>query len=70
MEKSEFVENLKKRTKQLAVDVILFYDAMKKTDSTRVIGRQLISYIYCCKLPGSLYCTIKKRVFFENVYCC
>jgi four helix bundle protein len=41
-EKSEFIEKLKKRTKQLAVDVVLFYDEIKKTDATRVIGRQLI----------------------------
>jgi len=42
MSKSEFVELLKKRTKQLALDVILLYDQIQKTDSTRVIGRQLI----------------------------
>jgi four helix bundle protein len=42
MSKSEFVELLKKRTKQLALDVILLYDKIQKTDSTRVIGRQLI----------------------------
>lgn len=42
MEKSEFVEHLKNRTKKLATDIILFYDVMKKTDATRVMGRQLI----------------------------
>ncbi|MCF7568301.1 four helix bundle protein [Sabulilitoribacter arenilitoris] len=42
MNKSEFVETLKKRTKKLAVDIILFYDNIKKTDTTRIIGRQLI----------------------------
>ena len=42
MDKFEFIELLKKRTKQLAVDVILFYDKLQKTDTTRVIGRQLI----------------------------
>lgn len=41
-EKSEFIEKLKIRTKQLAVDIILFYDKIKKTDATRGIGRQLI----------------------------
>ncbi len=41
-EKSEFIEKLKRRTKQLAVDIIVFYDKIKKTDATRVIGRQLI----------------------------
>ena len=42
MSKEEFVENLKKRTKKLAIDIILFYDKIQKTDATRVIGRQLI----------------------------
>jgi len=42
MDKSEFVEQLKKRTKQLAVDVILFYDKIQKTDAITIIGRQLI----------------------------
>ena len=42
MDKSEFVEHLKKRTQQLAVDVILFYDKIQKTDTTKIIGRQLI----------------------------
>jgi four helix bundle protein len=40
--KSEFIEKLKNRTKQLAVDVVLFYDKIQKTDAIRVIGRQLI----------------------------
>ena len=42
MNKAEFVESIKRRTKQLAVEVILFYNQIQKTDSTRVIGRQLI----------------------------
>ncbi len=42
MSKIEFVELLKKRTKQLAVDIIHFYNKIQKTDATRVIGRQLI----------------------------
>ena len=42
MSKAEFVELIKKRTKQLAVDIILFYNKIQKTDATRVIGKQLI----------------------------
>jgi len=41
-EKEEFIEKFKRRTKSFAVSVIKFYDQMKKTESTRVIGRQLI----------------------------
>ncbi|RNC87711.1 MAG: four helix bundle protein [Winogradskyella sp.] len=42
MDKSEFIEQLKNRTKKLAVDIILFYDKVNKTDAIRIIGRQLI----------------------------
>ena len=41
-EKSEFIEKVKARTKQLAVDLVLFYDQIKKTDSTRIMGKQMI----------------------------
>ncbi|MBL4569425.1 MAG: four helix bundle protein [Flavobacteriaceae bacterium] len=68
MEKSEFVENLKKRTKQLAVDVILFYDAMKKTDSTRVIGRQLIRSVTSTAANYRAACIVRsKREFFAKM---
>ena len=35
MNKSEFVENLKERTKKLAVDVNLFYNQIQKKDTSR-----------------------------------
>jgi len=41
-EKEEFIETFKKRTKAFAVLIIKFNDQMKNTESTRVIGRQLI----------------------------
>ncbi len=42
MGKAEFVEEFKGRTKRLAISVIKFHDNMRKTDSSRVIGKQLI----------------------------
>ncbi|NJN50060.1 MAG: four helix bundle protein [Polaribacter sp.] len=45
MEKSEFVESIKSRTKKLALDVIFVFDSSKKTDSSIVIGKQLIRSI-------------------------
>jgi len=42
MDKSEFIEQFKKRTKTLAVAVVIFYDKMPKTDASRVLGKQLI----------------------------
>lgn len=42
MNKTDFIEILKNRTKKLSIDIILMYDAIQKTDATRVIGRQLI----------------------------
>lgn len=42
MNKTEFIEHLKGRTKRLAVEVILFYNKIHKTETTKIIGRQLI----------------------------
>ncbi|WP_299684007.1 four helix bundle protein [uncultured Dokdonia sp.] len=42
MNKSEFIEQFKSRTKALAVKIIVFYDEMPKTDASRIIGKQLI----------------------------
>lgn len=42
MNKTDFIESIKNRTKQLAVDIILLYNQIQKTDATRVIGKQLI----------------------------
>jgi four helix bundle protein len=72
MDKVEFVELIKKRTKQLAVDIILFYNKIQKTDATRVIGRQLIrsATSTAANYRGSLCFSITKRVLFQDVYCC
>jgi hypothetical protein len=44
MSKVEFVELLKRRTKQLAVDIIHFYNKIQKTDAARVIGQTTTSF--------------------------
>ena len=41
-ERKEFIEKVKKRTKQLAIDVMLFYNEMHKTEASRIIGKQMI----------------------------
>lgn len=40
--KDKFIEELKKRTKKFAVDIILFCDTLKATKGTSVISYQLI----------------------------
>ena len=35
-------ENLKKRTKKFALDVIKFYEALPKNETCRILGRQLL----------------------------
>ncbi len=42
MNKVEFIEEFKNRTKGLAVSVILFYDKLLKTEASKIIGKQLI----------------------------
>ena len=67
-EKSEFIERLKKRTKQLAVDVVLFYDEMKKTDATRVIGKQLIRSVTSTAANYRAACVARsRREFFSKM---
>ncbi len=42
MSKSEFIEEIKNRTKQLAVSVILFSEDIRKSEVGKVIVKQLI----------------------------
>ena len=42
MEKKEFIEIIKGRTKNLAVKIILFYEDIVKTDTTMIMGKQLV----------------------------
>lgn len=42
MEKSEFIELFKKRTKQLALDVISFSQRLPNTEEARIMKRQLL----------------------------
>lgn len=41
-EKQEFIENLKKRTEQFSVDIILFCNSLKKCNASSVITYQLV----------------------------
>jgi four helix bundle protein len=67
-EKSEFIEKVKRRTKQLAVDVVLFYDQMKKTDSTRVIGKQMIRSVTSTAANYRAACVARsQREFFSKM---
>lgn len=43
--KAEFIEEFKNRTKSLSVSVILFYDKMLKTEASKIIGKQLIKSV-------------------------
>ena len=42
MDKIAFVTGLQDRTKQLAIRIIKMYEELSKTDSLRIIGKQLI----------------------------
>ena len=42
MNRIQFIEEFKKRTKALSVAIILFYDKLEKTDAMRIVGRQII----------------------------
>lgn len=42
MDKIKFIEMMKSRTKRQSIEVIRMYDSLNKTDSNRIIGKQLI----------------------------
>jgi four helix bundle protein len=42
MNKIEFAEAFKKRTKKFAIDIIFLYRRLPKSEDARIIGRQLI----------------------------
>lgn len=42
MNKADFINAFKKRTKTFAAQIVLFYDALPKDGSTQVMGKQLI----------------------------
>jgi four helix bundle protein len=42
MNNFEFSEDLKKRTKAFAVQIIKFYKSLPRTDEARVLGRQVL----------------------------
>ena len=64
-EKEQFIVLMKKRTKQFAVDVILFCDSLKTKNASSVISYQLIksatstaaNYRAACRARS------KKRIF-------
>lgn len=72
MEKIFFVEQLKKRTKKLAIDVINLYDIIDKTEASRIMGRQLIRSVTSTAANYRAACIARSKegVLFENVYSC
>ena len=42
MDKYKFIQKLQNRTKQLALRIIKMYEQLRKNDSLRIIGKQLI----------------------------
>ena len=68
MNKAAFVEELKKRTKRLAVDIILFNAKIKKTESTRIISRQLIWSVTSTAANYRAACIARsQREFFAKI---
>lgn len=67
-DKSEFIEKVKERTKQLAVEIVLFYDQIRKTDSTKVMGKQLIRSATSTAANYRAACVARsQREFFSKI---
>ncbi|WGH75058.1 four helix bundle protein [Tenacibaculum tangerinum] len=68
MNKSEFIESVKSRTKQLAVNIILLYNQIQKTDATRIIGKQLIRSVTSTAANYRAACIARsQREFFAKM---
>jgi len=68
MNKIEFVESIKKRTKQLAVKIIIFYNNLNKTDSTIIIGKQLIRSVTSTAANYRAACLSRsKKEFYSKI---
>lgn len=68
MNKSDFIEVLKQRTKQLAIDIIHMYDKIQKTDATRIIGRQLIRSVTSTAANYRATCIARsQKEFFSKI---
>lgn len=68
MNKSDFIEQLKTRTKRLAIAIILFYENLEKTESIRIIGKQLIRSITSVAANYRAACLARsQREFFSKM---
>ena len=67
-EKEQFVEMMKKRTKKLAVDVILFCDSLKSKKASSVITYQLIKSATSTAANYRAACRARsKKEFFSKI---
>ena len=75
MEKSEFIEAFKKRTKQLALDVIRFSQHLPNTEEAKIMKRQLLrsgtsvaaNYRAACRARSSAEFYAKVSIVIEEV---
>ena len=68
MEKQIFVSRLKDRTKKLAVDVVMFYRKIEKSETGRIIGKQLIRSVTSTAANYRAACVGRsKKEFFSKM---
>jgi len=68
MNKIEFIESIKNRTKTLAVDIIIYYNSMKKTDATFIVGKQLIRSVTSTAANYRAACLARsKKEFYSKI---
>lgn len=68
-EKEVFIENLKKRTKKFAVDIILFCDTLKSSKATPVITYQLIKAATSVGANYRAACRARSKAEFFSKIC-
>ena len=68
-EKEIFIENLKKRTKKFAVDVIVFCDTLKSSKATPVVTYQLIKAATSVGANYRATCRARSKAEFFSKIC-
>jgi len=64
MQKELFVEQLKDRTKKLAIEIIRLYGKQRKTDEIRIMGKQLIRSVTSVAANYRAACRARSRAEF------
>jgi len=69
LEKNEFIEQFKKRTKKFALDSIKLFQSLPKTEEARVVGRQFLRSATSTAANYRAVCRARSQAEFFAKFC-